>query len=165
MYDPYSLSLLTDICNLQVMAQSLYSIHWNLVSPHFLAIHKFTDKQHSLVLELVDELAERVRALGVKIPTTLEDIFKLKSISEVCLFGSDQTDYQCLCALLQSSQMAHGHVTESIELANQCNDLGTQDILIGIEKALAKQIWMIKSQSIQLEPPVQQLRSEVRHES
>jgi starvation-inducible DNA-binding protein len=152
MYDQYSLMLLSDVCNLQVMGQSLYSIHWNLVSPHFLAIHKFTDKQHSIMLELIDELAERVRAIGVKIPTSLNDVFKLKTIQEVCLFGSDQTDYQCLSALLQSTQDAHAHLTQSIAAAGACNDLGTQEILISIEKALAKQIWMIRSQSVEIEP-------------
>lgn len=152
MYDQYSLMLLSDICNLQVMGQSLYSIHWNLVSPHFLSIHKFTDKQHKIMLELVDELAERVRAIGVKIPTSLNDVFKLKTIKEVCLFGSDQTDYQCLCGLLQSTQDAHAHITQSIAAAGACNDLGTQEILISVEKALAKQIWMIRSQSVEVEP-------------
>ena len=152
MYDQYSLMLLSDVCNLQVMGQSLYSIHWNLVSPHFLTIHKFTDKQHSIVLELIDELAERVRAIGVKIPTSLNDVFKLKTIQEVCLFGSDQTDYQCLCGLLKSTQEAHAHLTQSIAAAGACNDLGTQEILISVEKALAKQIWMIRSQSVEVEP-------------
>jgi len=152
MYDQYSLMLLSDVCNLQVMGQSLYSIHWNLVSPHFLAIHKFTDKQHSIMLELIDELAERVRAIGVKIPTSLNDVFKLKTIQEVCLFGSDQTDYQCLSALLQSTQEAHVHLTQSIAAAGACNDLGTQEILISVEKALAKQIWFIRSQSVEIEP-------------
>jgi starvation-inducible DNA-binding protein len=152
MYDQYSLMLLSDVCNLQVMGQSLYSIHWNLVSPHFLSIHKFTDKQHSIILELIDELAERVRAIGVKIPTSLNDVFKLKTIQEVCLFGSDQTDYQCLSALLQSTQEAHVHLTQSIAAAGACNDLGTQEILISVEKALAKQIWFIRSQSVEIEP-------------
>ena len=152
MYDQYSLMLLSDVCNLQVMGQSLYSIHWNLVSPHFLAIHKFTDDQHSIILELIDELAERVRAIGVKIPTSLNDVFKLKTIQEVCLFNSDQTDYQCLCALLQSTQEAHAHLTQSIAAAGACNDLGTQEILISVEKALAKQIWLIRSQSVEVEP-------------
>lgn len=148
MYDQYSLMLLNDVSNLQVMGQSLYSIHWNLVSAHFLSIHKFTDDQHSIVLALLDELAERVRAIGIKIPTSLNDVFKLKTIQEVCLFNSDQTDYQCLCALLQSTQEAHGHLTQSIAAAGACNDLGTQEILITVEKALAKQIWFIRSQGI-----------------
>lgn len=154
MYDTYTSMLLSDICNLQVMGQSLYSIHWNLVSPHFLVIHKFTDKQHSQMLELVDELAERVRAIGVKIPTSLNDVFKLKTIQEVCLFSSDQTDYQCLAALLKSTQDAHAHLTQSIAAAGACNDLGTQEILITIEKAFAKQIWFIRSQSVECEAQV-----------
>jgi starvation-inducible DNA-binding protein len=144
-----SFILIREVCNLQVMAQGLYSIHWNLISPHFLSIHKWTDKQHSATLDLLDTLAERVRALDVKIPTSLSDVFKYKSINEVCLFNSDQSDYQCLCALLTSTFQAQGAVKEAIALMGQLGDVGTQDVLIGVEQFLTKQIWFIKSLSIE----------------
>jgi starvation-inducible DNA-binding protein len=141
----YASFLLSDVVNLQVLGQGLYSIHWNLVSPHFLAIHKFMDDQHGEILELIDELAERIRAVGPKIPTSLNDLFKLKTIPEVCLFNSDQTDMQCLCALFNATFECKRHVDISIQMAGEENDFGTQEVLITAEKFLAKQLWFLTS--------------------
>src|SRR5690606_28829488 len=38
--------------------------HWNVTGPHFLAIHKFLDDHYHSLLEVMDETAERIRALG-----------------------------------------------------------------------------------------------------
>lgn len=153
MSDQYAPQLLITVCNLQVMGQSLYSIHWNLKgSASFLSIHKWTDDQHETVLKLLDTLAERLRAYGVRIPTSLKDIYSIKTIEEVCLFNSEQTDYQCLLALLNSTQQALDQV--KMVMITLCDvDLGTQDILISIEQFLLKQIWFINSMGVWVEVP------------
>lgn len=153
MTNQYAPQLLVTVCNLQVMGQSLYSIHWNLKgSPSFLSIHKWTDDQHEAVLELLDTLAERLRAYGVKIPTSLTDIYSIKTIEEVCLFNSNQTDYQCLLALLHSTLEALSQV--KLVMITLCDvDLGTQDILISIEQFLLKQVWFINSMGVEVEVP------------
>lgn len=147
----YQTQILSDFANLWIVGQSLYAIHWNLISPHFLAIHKWTDKSHAQCLSHVDELAERLRGLSVIIPTSLDDLFKKKTIGEVTFPCSD---LQCLTQLLGDVSKARVQLVSS--QAYLSNDLGTQDILINIEKFYANLIWFIQAQGV--------LLPEVEHE-
>jgi starvation-inducible DNA-binding protein len=141
----YRSQILSDFANLWVIGQSLYAIHWNLISPHFLAIHKWTNKAHSECLEYVDELAERIRGLNIIIPTSLDDLFKKKTIGEVTFPCSD---LQCLTQLLGDVSTARSQLVNS--QAYLSNDLGTQDILTQIEKFYAKLMWFIQAQGVLL---------------
>jgi hypothetical protein len=43
---------------------TLKHIHWNVVGPHFIAVHTMLDPQYEAVSEMVDEVAERMATLG-----------------------------------------------------------------------------------------------------
>jgi starvation-inducible DNA-binding protein len=47
------------------LALTLKHIHWNVVGPHFIAVHKMLDPQVEAVRAMVDETAERIATLGV----------------------------------------------------------------------------------------------------
>src|SRR5882724_11391787 len=47
------------------LALTLKHVHWNVVGPHFIAVHKMLDPQVEAVREMVDEVAERIATLGV----------------------------------------------------------------------------------------------------
>src|SRR5271167_207064 len=38
--------------------------HWNVKGPHFIALHELFDKISNVVLEQIDDIAERVTSLG-----------------------------------------------------------------------------------------------------
>src|SRR3954454_22030208 len=46
------------------LALTLKHIHWNVVGPHFIAVHQMLDPQVDAVREMVDDVAERIAALG-----------------------------------------------------------------------------------------------------
>ena len=52
------LTALTDL------ALTLKHIHWNVVGPHFIAVHEMLDPQYAAVQAMTDELAERIATLG-----------------------------------------------------------------------------------------------------
>ncbi|RII17899.1 DNA protection during starvation protein [Streptomyces sp. YIM 130001] len=43
---------------------TLKHIHWNVVGPHFIAVHEMLDPQVDRVRDMADDVAERVAALG-----------------------------------------------------------------------------------------------------
>ncbi|MFJ1610932.1 DNA starvation/stationary phase protection protein Dps [Streptomyces sp. NPDC088253] len=43
---------------------TLKHVHWNVVGPHFIAVHEMIDPQVDRVRGMADDLAERVAALG-----------------------------------------------------------------------------------------------------
>jgi starvation-inducible DNA-binding protein len=46
------------------LALTLKHVHWNVVGPGFIAVHEMLDPQVDAVREMVDEIAERIAALG-----------------------------------------------------------------------------------------------------
>ncbi|GHB25053.1 MULTISPECIES: Dps family protein [Streptomyces] len=46
------------------LALTLKHIHWNVVGPHFIAVHEMLDPQTAAVREMADSAAERISALG-----------------------------------------------------------------------------------------------------
>ena len=47
------------------LALTLKHIHWNVVGPHFVAVHQMLDPQVDAVRAMVDATAERIATLGV----------------------------------------------------------------------------------------------------
>jgi starvation-inducible DNA-binding protein len=43
---------------------TLKHVHWNVVGPHFIAVHEMIDPQVDRVREMADDVAERIAALG-----------------------------------------------------------------------------------------------------
>jgi starvation-inducible DNA-binding protein len=46
------------------LALTLKHVHWNVVGPHFIAVHTMLDPQVEAVREMVDDTAERIATLG-----------------------------------------------------------------------------------------------------
>lgn len=46
------------------LSLTLKHIHWNVVGPHFIAVHEMLDPQTESVREMADAVAERISALG-----------------------------------------------------------------------------------------------------
>src|SRR4051795_4207493 len=44
---------------------TLKHVHWNVVGPHFIAVHEMIDPQVDAVRLMVDAIAERIATLGV----------------------------------------------------------------------------------------------------
>lgn len=49
---------------LQDLSMTLKHVHWNVVGPHFIAVHEMLDPQYDAVRGMVDETAERIATLG-----------------------------------------------------------------------------------------------------
>lgn len=47
------------------LALTLKHVHWNVVGPHFIAVHEMIDPQVDAVRLMVDAIAERIATLGV----------------------------------------------------------------------------------------------------
>src|ERR1700761_3882048 len=57
--------LLQDRLNaLNDLALTLKHVHWNVVGPHFIAVHTMLDPQVEAVRGMVDDIAERIATLG-----------------------------------------------------------------------------------------------------
>ena len=59
-----------------------HNYHWNVTGPQFNTLHQMFENQYTELATAVDEIAERIRALGVKAPGSYAAYAQLTNIEE-----------------------------------------------------------------------------------
>ena len=59
-----------------------HNFHWNVTGPMFNTLHLMFETQYNELALAVDEIAERIRALGFPAPGTYKEFQKLTSMAE-----------------------------------------------------------------------------------
>src|SRR5690349_18525987 len=59
-----------------------HNFHWNVKGPMFQTLHLMFETQYNELALAVDQIAERIRALGYPAPGTYAEYSKLSSIAE-----------------------------------------------------------------------------------
>jgi starvation-inducible DNA-binding protein len=60
-----------------------HNFHWNVMGPQFRELHLMFEEHYTELATAVDEIAERIRTLGVAAPGTYKAFAALSSIEEV----------------------------------------------------------------------------------
>jgi starvation-inducible DNA-binding protein len=60
-----------------------HNFHWNVTGPQFRELHLMFEEHYTELATAVDEIAERIRTLGVVAPGTYKAFAELSSIDEV----------------------------------------------------------------------------------
>lgn len=117
--------------------------HWNIEGPEFFALHAAFQGQYTELFEAVDEIAERLRALGAPASGGLATWAQRAGIDEFPV--SALTARVCLEGLLRAHQKAIADAAALRDAAGAANDLETQDLAIGRIQAHQKTAWMLRS--------------------
>jgi len=71
-----------DLADEYVLLTKTRNYHWNEEDPRFNDLHKFFEEQYELISASVDEIAERVRAVGGRTRATLKEFINSSQIGE-----------------------------------------------------------------------------------
>jgi starvation-inducible DNA-binding protein len=117
--------------------------HWNVEGSNFMEMHKFYESQFEQLDEIIDNVAERIRALGHYAEARLKDYIELTHLSE-----EEYTNMQSkqLGNLLQD----HESIIENLRkltmvFYDKYKDLGTTDFVTGLMEQHEKMAWFIRS--------------------
>jgi starvation-inducible DNA-binding protein len=118
--------------------------HWNVVGPQFNDLHKFFEAQYEELDEIIDEVAERMRALGHPAPATLAEFSRLARLAEKP--GERPSARNMLGALLADHEAVVRVLRTDLETcATKHGDAGTSDFLTGLMERHEKMSWMLRS--------------------
>lgn len=118
------------------------NFHWNLVDPRFMQLHLMFEKQYEELLEQVDEIAERMRMLGLKAPGTMNFFIENSFIEE----GRENlSGDEMILQLAEDHQALAKWEREAIKRTQEAGDEGTADLYIQHLRAHDKQAWMLFS--------------------
>lgn len=117
--------------------------HWNVTGPHFTALHLMFDTQYTELAPQIDELAERVRALGIKAVGGLSESAKLSVLKD----SVGDPDYKAMITeLLTDHETLIRRLREAIEVSGEeYNDANTADLLTTMMEWHEKTAWMLRS--------------------
>jgi starvation-inducible DNA-binding protein len=125
-----------------VLYAKTHGFHWNVTGPMFNTLHLMFEGQYTELWTALDEIAERIRALGHKAPFGGSTYNSLSSIPE------SQGVPEAM-AMVRELVDGHESVARTIravfELADEANDQPTADLLTQRLNTHEKTAWMLRS--------------------
>ena len=117
--------------------------HWNVKGPHFIALHELFDTLAEDLESPVDDIAERVTALGGVARGTARLAARESRLKEL---PDDDFDGLALVAALADRYAALGASTRAaIQSAADAGDADTSDLFTGISRGLDKALWFLEA--------------------
>jgi starvation-inducible DNA-binding protein len=131
--------LLADSYTLFLMT---HNFHWNVVGPHFNSLHNMFEEQYQELFSGVDEIAERIRSLGVEAPGTFKRFEKMASFQ----IPEDSLDWQGMLMEMVKGQEAVVRTARNIlSVVDEANDQPTIDLLTRRMEVHEKNAWMLRA--------------------
>ncbi|MDP0492112.1 MAG: DNA starvation/stationary phase protection protein [Verrucomicrobiota bacterium JB023] len=115
--------------------------HWNVRGPSFFALHAAFEEQYNELFAAVDELAERVRAIGSLAPGGLSKLSEMAGIPEI---KEDATAEEMVSHLSEANAKVVKDLAKVRDLAGE-GDPQTEDLAIARIQVHEKFIWMLNS--------------------
>lgn len=122
------------------MTLIMQNFHWHVTGPHFLELHEFFGEGYKHHAEALDELAERIVALGSNAPATLAEIGQHSLLKDP---SYNLTAKDMLAKLQEDYKLIITHLKLAIKLAQEEDDEGSADLLIQRLAYYEKYSWMI----------------------
>jgi starvation-inducible DNA-binding protein len=116
--------------------------HWNVEGPGFFALHTAFQTQYEELFTAVDEIAERVRALGAYAIGGLGTLAQAAQMEE---FAAPRAQEAYVAALIAANEKLVTDAARARDAAGGVNDAESQDLMIGRVTLHQKTIWMLKS--------------------
>jgi starvation-inducible DNA-binding protein len=137
-----------ELCNQQLADTfDLYSqnktAHWNVKGRDFYQLHELFDRLAEEVLPFVDEIAERITALGGQALGTVRMASQSSRLTDVPL---DQVDGM---AVVEAMAGCYANICastrEAIDQAEQAEDMDTADMFTEISRTLDKHLYFLEA--------------------
>jgi starvation-inducible DNA-binding protein len=130
------------LASLVDLALTLKHIHWNVVGPNFIAVHQMLDPQYQGVQQMIDELAERIAALGGVPSGLIGRIAAMRTWDDYSLDRADSLAHLgALDVVYVGVITAHREAMDAVSE----DDRVSEDLLIGQTGVLERNHWFVRS--------------------
>jgi starvation-inducible DNA-binding protein len=117
--------------------------HWNVKGPNFIALHELFDMVAESVEEHIDELAERITALGGTAYGTIAAAARASCLTpypEDIVEGLAHVD-----ALAAALAQFGNKIRKAIDETGKLGDADTADLYTGISRETDKYLWFLEA--------------------
>lgn len=122
-----------------------HNFHWNVTGPMFNSLHTMFENQYTEQWTALDDIAERIRALGFNAPGSYKEFMALTSIAEEN--GLDETCAweEMVRQLVTGNEAVCRTHRQTLESADEANDQPTVDLMTQRLQIHEKNAWMLRS--------------------
>jgi len=119
-----------------------HNFHWNVTGPQFRELHLLFEEHYNELALAVDDIAERIRTLGIEAPGTYKQFAELSSIEEVDGVPAAQQMVEILTA-------GHEQVVrtsrEALKRAQAADDESSASLISDRMRIHEKTAWMLRA--------------------
>ena len=119
-----------------------HAYHWNVTGPMFTTLHTLFEAQYTELALAVDEIAERIRALGEFAPGSYSAFAKASSVKEA---NGVPRASDMIRELANDQQTVAATAREVFEAAEAAGDQASADLAVRRIEVHEKNAWMLLS--------------------
>ena len=119
-----------------------HNYHWNVTGPMFTTLHTMFETQYTELALAVDEIAERIRALGAFAPGSYSAFAKLTAVKEET--GRPEA-IEMIRNLVSDQDTVAASARSVIEAAEAVRDQASADLATRRLQVHEKNAWMLRS--------------------
>ena len=139
-----SITLLNQaIADLSDLHSQVKQAHWNLKGMEFMALHELFDTMAGEIATFVDDVAERVTALGGFAMGTARMAAAHSKLPEMDIELTSGPEY--VKALAERYGLAANSTRKAIDATDEAGDANTADLFTGISRDLDKRLWFLEA--------------------
>jgi len=119
-----------------------HNYHWNVTGPMFNTLHTLFETEYTEYALAVDEIAERIRAIGARAPGSYTEFAELASVKEDR--GSPPA-MEMIENLVADQEATVASARKVVEVAEAAGDNATADLGVRRIETHQKNAWMLRS--------------------
>ncbi|MFP4519527.1 MAG: Dps family protein [Oceanicaulis sp.] len=119
-----------------------HAYHWNVTGPRFHELHAMFEEQYQELWAATDDIAERIRALGLPAPISYAEMTEQASVKADQAIPDADT---MLKNLIEGHEQAVRTARKALKLADEHGDEATADLVGPRVTAHEKFAWMLRA--------------------
>ena len=119
-----------------------HGYHWNVRGPEFFSLHGLFQQQYTEIWGALDDIAERIRALGELAPQSASAFGNLTSIHDG---DAEKSANDMLAELIRDHGVVVRTARQALKVAEEAGDESTVDLMTQRLAAHEKAAWMLRS--------------------
>lgn len=128
------------LANWTVLFMKLHHYHWYVKGEHFFTLHEKFEQLYGEAAANIDDLAERLLAVGGEPIATLKESLEYSSIKEAT---GKETAGEMVKSIAEDFGLMMAELKEGIDIAAEDGDVSTEDLLLAIYASIEKHKWML----------------------
>lgn len=119
-----------------------HNFHWNVTGPMFTTLHTLFETQYTELALAIDEIAERIRALGVRAPGSYQEFAELATVKDA---EGTPSATEMIRILVDDLATVTASARAVFAAAEAAGDQASGDLAVRRMDVSEKNAWMLRS--------------------